>query len=574
LASLLPAYAASRVDPLEAMAPLARPPESRVPLAATIAGLACVSIDSLLIFLPTSREVKFYGHFALGLPGQMLGYFLLAPLFVWTFERAGGWLLARLLGLQPALLRQQLSSGIWRAAGTGAALMVGLAILVLMQVQGHSTLQGWRLPNKFPDIFIWSPSGTSLAAEHKLEQTPGIKPGQLLPIAVTNAVIEGEQIELKGAKLVPSVAMFFGIDPNKALDMIELEFRDDNGNTAPPEEQKRLNKLACDELKIGRHLVITDEYRRLLGKKRGDTLMIRTPLHGDVPYTISGVVWSPGIDVIVSMFDMDRQFDQRTATSLFGSLEDASRDFGVDEATFFAANLDMGMDKAKLVEAMQKQAAEVQRATSHAASAPAENASGFLGGAKKLLSMGGPGAATLPATQATGKTAALFNLKQLLGMSGMQAGDVRQIKWQIQNGFERVLLLLSTVAFASMAVAALGVTNTIMASIRSRRWQFGVLRSVGVTRAQLLRLVLAEAMLLGLVGCALGLVAGFQMSWNAHGLARFIVGFVVPMSPPWGLISIAAAIVVLTAVLASIWPAASVARAEPLALLQAGRASA
>src|SRR5437762_9080717 len=109
-------------------------------------------------------------------------------------------------------------------------------------------------------------------------------------------------------------------------------------------------------------------------------------------------------------------------------------------------------------------------------------------------------------------------------MSGMQAGDVRQIKWQIQNGFERVLLLLSTVAFASMAVAALGVTNTIMASIRSRRWQFGILRSIGVTRWQLLRLVLGEGILLGMIGCALGLAAGFLMSMDAAGLTVYVVG--------------------------------------------------
>ena len=51
------------------------------------------------------------------------------------------------------------------------------------------------------------------------------------------------------------------------------------------------------------------------------------------------------------------------------------------------------------------------------------------------------------------------------------------------EGLQRLLLLVSTVAFAAMAVASLGVTNTIMASIRSRRWQFGILRSIGVTRA-------------------------------------------------------------------------------------------
>ena len=37
---------------------------------------------------------------------------------------------------------------------TSAALMVGLSILIVMQTQGNSMIKGWRLPNKFPDIFI------------------------------------------------------------------------------------------------------------------------------------------------------------------------------------------------------------------------------------------------------------------------------------------------------------------------------------------------------------------------------------------------------------------------------------
>ena len=32
--------------------------------------------------------------------------------------------------------------------------MVGLAILVVMNVQGNSMLNGWKLPDKFPDMFI------------------------------------------------------------------------------------------------------------------------------------------------------------------------------------------------------------------------------------------------------------------------------------------------------------------------------------------------------------------------------------------------------------------------------------
>jgi putative ABC transport system permease protein len=538
-ASLLPAFSASRVDPLEAMNPLAKRQSSRVPLFATIAGFICISLDSLLIFSGASRELKYYGHFAVGLPGVMVGFFLLSPLFVWIFERLFSGIIATALVIQPKLLRQQLTSGIWRAAGTCTALMVGLATLVAMQTQGHSMLQGWRLPDKFPDIFIYSNEGLSADQQVRLETTPGIKPGELLPVAVGNAVVSGENLDIRGANIMPSAAMFFGIDPDRALKMMELEFRDDAGKTAPAADQLRLNALAQADLKKGRHIVITDEYFRLLGKKRGDKLTLQTPLHGNVEYTIAGVVWSPGIDVIVSMFDMDRQFDQRTASSMFGSLEDARKDFGINDITIFAANLATGVDKLKLVAEMQREADEV--------------------------------ATSQPSTT---KPSLFTFVKQSLGIKGMQAGDVRQIKYQIQHGFEQLLLLLSTIAFASMAVAALGVTNTIMASIRSRRWQFGILRSIGVTRSQLLRLILVEAILVGLVGCALGLIAGLLMSVNANGLTRVVVGYRVTLDPPWKIISIGALIVMLTTLLASLWPAISVARSEPLSLLQAGRSAA
>ena len=91
-------------------------------------------------------------------------------------------------------------------------------------------------------------------------------------------------------------------------------------------------------------------------------------------------------------------------------------------------------------------------------------------------------------------------LEHRLGSEGLAVRDVRKIKEKIERGFNRLLLLLSTVAFAAMAVASLGVANTIMAAVRSRQWQFGILRSIGLPRGQLLRLVVGEAILLGLVG--------------------------------------------------------------------------
>jgi putative ABC transport system permease protein len=336
-----------------------------------------------------------------------------------------------------------------------------------------------------------------------------------MPIAIAAPEFGTNIFSVAGAAVVPDATMFFGVDPKQAMDMMELDFRDREGKSYDVNGQKAAKEQAIALLNKGRHVIVTQEYWELKGLHVGDKVPLKTPRHGTVDYEIAGVVWSPGIDVIVSMFDMGRQFDQRTAASMFGTLDDAREDFGVDGVYLFAANLDIGLDKEKL----------------------------------------------------------LLDVKQSVGAFGMRAGDVRHIKAMIQGGFGRLLLLVSTVAFCAMAVASLGVTNTIMASIRSRRWQFGVLRSIGVTRSGLLRMVLAEALLLGIVGVGLGLAAGLQLSIDAHQLSKVVIGYAPPTYIPWGIITIGTAVVLLIALVSSIMPAITVARTEPLDLLQAGRAS-
>jgi putative ABC transport system permease protein len=517
-ASLLPAWSAARVRPLEAMTAVATPPSSRRAFLAALVGLLLICVDPFIMYgswpklfdgaadpLQAARQVKYYSHFTLGLPCVMLRFFLLAPAFVWLLERLFGPLVAILFGLRPAILRQQLATGLWRVAGTCAALMVGLAILVTMETQGNSMLQGWRIPDKFPDIFIVSwLNGLNDAQVKQLEKLKGIKPGELLPIAVASPEFGTGMFALGEAAVMPDATMFFGIDPDKGMKMMELEFRQGN-----PRDAARL-------LKQGRHIIVTDEFYQIKHLGVGDKLSLKTPRHGMVDYTIAGVVWSPGIDLIVGMFDMGRQFDQRTAASIFGSLDDAREDFGADSIRLFAANLDYFTEKEQVLDEVQKE----------------------------------------------------------LGVMGMAAGDVRQIKKDIQDAFHDLLLMIAAVPLAAMLVASFGVTNTIMAGIRSRRWQLGVLRSIGLTRSQLLRLILCEATLVGFVGCAMGLTAGALMSVDARELSRVVTGYYPPVVVPWEIIGVGTAMVMFITLLASVWPALAVARTEPLSLLQAGRAAA
>ncbi|CAN5560035.1 FtsX-like permease family protein [soil metagenome] len=514
IASILPAISAARVDPLEAMSPLANAARTmRPPLALSLVGLLFILIDPAISFLGVAsvpsqfeRSLRFYSHFVVGLPALMIGFFLLAPLFVWLVDRFLSRFVAMLFGVRYTLLRQQLSGGLWRAAGTCAALMVGLSVLIVMQTQGHSALSSWELPDKFPDVFIYTTSRAGLdpAAQEKIRTTRGVQPNGTMPIAMLSPEFGGGLVGLAGAAFMPTATMYFGIDPDKAFDMMQLDFRQGNP------------KDAAAMLKKGNHLVITEEFQKLKGLNVGDTLSLMSLTRGKLDFIVAGVVWSPGLDVMVSTFDLGKQFEQRTAASVFGTLEDADRLFDVRSVYLVAANLELSVPKEQLIKQLQKD----------------------------------------------------------LGDLGLNVADVRQLKHDIVQAFSRLLLIASTIAWAAMAVASLGVTNTIMASVRSRRWQFGILRSIGVTRGMLTRLVIAEALLLGIVSIALGFAAGMLMSLDAHQLWAVTIGYAPRFAVPWWIVSFGAAVVMLVAIGASIAPALSVAREEPLSLLQAGRAAA
>src|SRR5204863_2948122 len=137
-AGLLPAWSAMRTSPLEAMSPLAAPSSRKSPYFAALAGLALIAVDPLLVFPPwmrffesagferpdqLARSFQLYSHFSIALPCLMGGYFLLAPMVICLVEKFVGPIVAAIFGLRFAILRQQLSGGIWRAAGTAAALM-------------------------------------------------------------------------------------------------------------------------------------------------------------------------------------------------------------------------------------------------------------------------------------------------------------------------------------------------------------------------------------------------------------------------------------------------------------------
>lgn len=88
----------------------------------------------------------------------------------------------------------------------------------------------------------------------------------------------------------------------------------------------------------------------------------------------------------------------------------------------------------------------------------------------------------------------------------------RDLKREVLDVFDQTFAITRALDLVALAVAMLGVANTVLAIVLERRREIGVLRALGTTRRQIGRIVACEAALIGLVGTALGAATGFGVS--------------------------------------------------------------
>ncbi|MCU0700104.1 MAG: ABC transporter permease [Myxococcaceae bacterium] len=106
---------------------------------------------------------------------------------------------------------------------------------------------------------------------------------------------------------------------------------------------------------------------------------------------------------------------------------------------------------------------------------------------------------------------------------GLSVDD--QERRMAENAGAAVAISTSSLALLSVLIcvlAAFNIAHAFSAAVRAREKELGVMRAVGATRAALFRLVLAEALLLGLVGGLVGtlvaLAAGLALDATATSL--------------------------------------------------------
>ena len=79
----------------------------------------------------------------------------------------------------------------------------------------------------------------------------------------------------------------------------------------------------------------------------------------------------------------------------------------------------------------------------------------------------------------------------------------------VQRYLRVVEIVLSGIGVIALAIAALGITNAMLASVRERRREIGVLKAIGAADRDVRRIFLVEAGALGFLGGVIGTIVGY-----------------------------------------------------------------
>ena len=401
-----------------------------------------IALNPLLVYLAPGAGTPRYGIYAaLGCASMAVGFLLLAPLAVIATEAVIGPWLARALGLEPRLLRAQLSSNLWRTLGTTLAMSTGLGLYVTMIIWGYSMLQPFKPGDWVPDMLVTLQSGGLPDAEiETVRRTPGVVAEQCLPLAVEQPRLAGDITgsEQGGSVTRQDNVLLIGLDPQVAFGgprpLVGAEFV---GGT---------REEAVARLKRGRACIVPDHFLAATGLKLGDRFAMVPPDMPEKPveYTIAGVVSLPGWHWIAQVSGLRRR-GVRSAAMVFASYDDVRRDFDIRQTNYLWMNVRQGMGVAEMGAALQPLADR------------------YLG----------------PGTVINVRGPSSFGAVKFGASLRITTPD--DVRTQLLARADDVIWALCEVPLVTLLVTSLGVVNTIVASVRVRRWELGVLRALGVT---------------------------------------------------------------------------------------------
>lgn len=173
----------------------------------------------------------------------------------------------------------------------------------------------------------------------------------------------------------------------------------------------------------------------------------------------------------------------------------------------------------------------------------------------------------------TGSVMSVRQVQDSIAVMGFSARSILDEIAEIRRAFVIMNGLLAMIGGVSLAVAAMMIVNTLVMAVLERTREIGLLKSMGATDTDVMRLFLSEAGVIGLVGGGTGLVLGYGVARLTNVIANMqfervgeikvnLVAF-----PAW-LIAGGLAFAVVVSLVAGFYPARRAAKVDPVVALR------
>ena len=156
---------------------------------------------------------------------------------------------------------------------------------------------------------------------------------------------------------------------------------------------------------------------------------------------------------------------------------------------------------------------------------------------------------------------------------GFNAFSMLDATRSLRKFFAIVDVFLGVFGSLALAVASIGIVNTLVMAILERRREIGIMKAIGASDVDVKKLFFAEAGVMGLVGGALGVALGWTIGrvinvgtnvyLKQQSMAPEQIWFV-----PWWLVGSAIAFAIVVSLLSGLYPASRAARLDPVQALR------
>ncbi|MFL7869350.1 MAG: ABC transporter permease [Anaerolineales bacterium] len=456
LAALIPALQAGRISPIEALRVRGKSKEGWLIRYGWILGILLLGGSvALLIINPFPYDVQFRLG-SMTVFGLFTGATLLIPITVGLWEIISRPVIKLIYGSSGSLGSRNVQRSRLRTTLTVAALMVGVAMVIMVRGMTESfavDLRTWIQAYLGGDIYVTSSVRLRSDIERRLKSVEGVY--EVAPLRYFN-------VDWKTPSGETETINFMAIDVAAYSRVTNFVF---SGEQVDP-------KQALERLQAGRAVFVSTVLAEKYNLTPGGVISLKTR-RGYKDFQIAGVV----VDF----------YNQGLVVQ--GSWEDMRRYFNIRDANTLLVKVDADIAASSVQEQIDNQLGERYHLT--------------------LISN-------------------------------------EMIRDQVLTLMDQAFSMFDVMALISIVVGSLGVINTLTMSVIERTREIGMLRAIGTTRGQIVRMVLAEALLMGVIGGILGLATGVVLARilfiGMTTMSGYRLTFVLP--PEGILISVVIALIV------------------------------